>query len=1421
MLRIGVKLVRSNQILSSNLKCPVAQKFQVANQKNIQQNSLSTGLYQQKLIQKFSNNNQQSSDEEVKSDVEEGKEMEGENLENSENLQEISEQKPERFMALTSQERIEAYKQDQMILNEKIPIRIFDTLQNFQKISNNKQIRGLGQVDQQRFLRSRISNLLKKEGEFTVQEIAYQIQEWVNDSFSKGQYQIIAEKDFKQMIFNPGYKSLIPLFYNSRFFQENPFLISNSEISAIVQRCTQNPELYYLLELVKYHRQFVDKAHIQSGKRPMKLQFNEQQTLVSFLQKTQSQILDQQNFDLLSLYYHFQALYSSNIMVNLNIDKFVKELGNIVFGNVWKQVEKDNFRNHLNELLFINFQASLNKSVKYFLCDIFFAQRNYHQSLSAISIVILIFERLACKNHQVSDLLYLFENSFGKQVYEFYMVEHLPNILQSFTNKDKFNLYNQGLKLYQQQQANNVQNFKFQKLTYFDEIFANQNKNYPNKIYYNYSEVQFSEIFTYEFNSKTESIKNIFSRVNRLVDQETSEKSSSERILDQYRAFIDGDKTSILQYLQQNLKFHGKLQILYNEETLEKNKDNEEFLNDLLVKSFTYINDYNQYENLNLFRFLERKDVPHHKQVKYQFSSFQKPDIFNPSLDLFKFKQQDQNLYEMKNVFAGNKIQFNFSTFGDKNKKPDILENDLDLSDASGKLNDGQNTISTTDVKINNNNNNNNNDNQGFSSFMQKTKEIDNSGTFVSKEDLGKIKNLQEKDGQRQRNPNAFAQIVTQKQRVEIVDEQEAANVERQLEQGYFKQFVQSQEDIKNLKHLQKHLIELPSTEVSSVLNSLLTQKFIEINGQQEEFNGEQIIYKLFNQPSLFQESQIKNPIELLSENERKRLVFYPNDGIIDLTQKLPESENLEKVQFNYQKYLDSTILPYQLPEKVVNQMLKNLNNVFSRKKFKRVLAHILQYNRDCKDYTLQLIAEIAQDQRCPIVLNEFAHLLIKNKIKISETGFRHIINGIYSYKSTSQSQIELVKLVFQYYNWHPKFSLLQPYIESLLKFNQGQEVFEIFQSFRKIIFSQKVPYNDSLSSDQNIQLQEQQKNQNRKQALYIYRECIQELNFRKNYEIAKLIYDDMVAQKYEQEEQDYINGIKAYQQQPEQLQEIYEQVKRTVNYDLTDLYIEAIYEVISANVEQYKEFFEQVQKDYIMNGKIQPSVKVINMAIGIYTKTKNYSHFAEFLKILIDSCYKTNHTTRNLCFQILNESTEDMSKGYLRALINDLFSPQQIEKIRLQQKEEAKDPKKMKEKQDLLQLKLKQQKKKEDFLQSIGKSTKRQQQQKQQQQQGVSSNQQQQQGQQQKKQQSQDGKNQQQQQNQQQQNINTSEIKSLEENVEEIQKKILEKKQGHQDIADQVQNIIGSKQKRKILKNNGYNKFNTTVEYLETGIEQ
>lgn len=50
------------------------------------------------------------------------------------------------------------------------------------------------------------------------------------------------------------------------------------------------------------------------------------------------------------------------------------------------------------------------------------------------------------------------------------------------------------------------------------------------------------------------------------------------------------------------------------------------------------------------------------------------------------------------------------------------------------------------------------------------------------------------------------------------------------------------------------------------------------------------------------------------------------------------------------------------------------------------------------------------------------------------------------------------------------------------------------------------------------------------------------------------------------------------------------------------------------------------------MNGKIEPSIRVVNMAIGIYSKTKNYSHFAEFVKSLTDNCYRTNATTRNLC---------------------------------------------------------------------------------------------------------------------------------------------------------------------------------------------
>lgn len=66
-------------------------------------------------------------------------------------------------------------------------------------------------------------------------------------------------------------------------------------------------------------------------------------------------------------------------------------------------------------------------------------------------------------------------------------------------------------------------------------------------------------------------------------------------------------------------------------------------------------------------------------------------------------------------------------------------------------------------------------------------------------------------------------------------------------------------------------------------------------------------------------------------------------------------------------------------------------------------------------------------------------------------------------------------------------------------------------------------------------------------------------------------------------------------------------------------------------------------------------------MIIGIYSRTKDYPNFGNYLNYLVLSYKRTNPTTQSLCYRIVNESKEELSKGFLKGMIADLFSSEHI----------------------------------------------------------------------------------------------------------------------------------------------------------------
>jgi hypothetical protein len=64
-----------------------------------------------------------------------------------------------------------------------------------------------------------------------------------------------------------------------------------------------------------------------------------------------------------------------------------------------------------------------------FLADLFFGSNNFNDAKLAVSLALLILARLNDRCGHITDLLEHFERSFGKERFEFYLQQNLPEVL--------------------------------------------------------------------------------------------------------------------------------------------------------------------------------------------------------------------------------------------------------------------------------------------------------------------------------------------------------------------------------------------------------------------------------------------------------------------------------------------------------------------------------------------------------------------------------------------------------------------------------------------------------------------------------------------------------------------------------------------------------------------------------------------------------------------------------------------------------------------------------------------------------------------------------------------------------------------------------------------------------------------------------
>ena len=155
------------------------------------------------------------------------------------------------------------------------------------------------------------------------------------------------------------------------------------------------------------------------------------------------------------------------------------------------------------------------------------------------------------------------------------------------------------------------------------------------------------------------------------------------------------------------------------------------------------------------------------------------------------------------------------------------------------------------------------------------------------------------------------------------------------------------------------------------------------------------------------------------------------------------------KSQKDYNKYLEATVFPYALSDKIYNFLLTKLQRDFKRKYFKKVFTHILRYADSITEQNLNIISDLCLEHKFAITLTEMANLMINRGLINTVDKFVIISSRLQQFKEFGDN---LVFLTIQYSNKNNgEFSgkMLAGHLDILIKFKLEARYMLIFDKVR------------------------------------------------------------------------------------------------------------------------------------------------------------------------------------------------------------------------------------------------------------------------------------------------------------------------------------------------------------------------------------
>lgn len=1094
-------------------------------------------------------------------------------------------------------------------------------------------------------IRNRIYRTLKdfQEAKENAQlPLLHQLSDLISLAFRSGIYDGISEKDFRYLIQNKSFLPFINVFFNSNFLQNSRCSISSFDLNKLLAEASKDPQYFPSLEFIKF---FQSGENRQDNKNQLTPNFKAAKDFIE-------QNKNSNEYNYLNLIYVLFTSSKGSFIEQINFELFSENLVNLYWGRGHSPQKLETFKTQLYELLYPKLNIKDNTALNYMFADMFLTAPSFNEGLEIVALTLTILSRLVQEESNCNDLYFIFKQRFGEERFDLYIKRKLPSIfvvkkkkaLAALLKKSIDNFFNADIK--------NENQVKHNIITFFDQ---------------RYYEVGASIYYVHSHNTSLDHDTYIGQSVKKIAAQESVSEPDEIK-----NALLSGNTEKILKMFQHEIESDISTKEVWNEILANHLVDPSKPFKLDDIQSAALLNDFlSAWEakgKENFRRFQIDLNAPYRRQVDYKIIERKRkereeaPVIAEAAEEPAAEAEAVPEVEEVKVEKTGAR---GFSTYIKKGRgltfqPAKYFSSENNKKDENAELSYFENENSAEDKKDN------------FKNFLKQAQNVDQSvkDQQLSEEDLSKMKGVlfdegkgvkkgdkvfirgpgqrKDKNDQRQSKDDGF-----KFQKIGVEKSPFAESVELNkilLSQDFWSNIVGNRKGEKELAPVIEEYfftskdVLLAQNAIEDLIKNLPLSTF----GIQE---SQTFIFKTFLQPELLKMEA--------KDYEAHNLKVAPGAVKLEADPKLEATidTNYGKVTKDFNKYLKGTVLPYSIGDQNYRAIFTLLKTNYKRLFFKRAVAHLARFTTDISKETLTVIAEICYEQKIGLTLIEITQVLIQNKIINNETQFRIVIDQLKLFKDLADNCEYLARSFCEANNIQYSVKLIQPHIELLMKHNKQEHFMPIFDRTKDYLNSRKLKYDENLSPEENVRRTDEFKLNQKNVITAFYRDFVGLLNTYEINSFAKLLYKEQNELKLISTVEDTVNGIYAYKNFPDELKKFLNKMKDETDDDNVTKLGNAFLDILLESAEQNSKFVEEIVEHIILKGRMKFNPDNINNIITVIMKAKLYADFSRFLTYLIKNPVPTKKNTKILCYRLLNQSKDEISKPQLMGLVDEYFS--------------------------------------------------------------------------------------------------------------------------------------------------------------------